>query len=243
MKFRAARTDQPSLALRAEHPWQSSDQNGSTIELLPSERTELLLLGELLTVKAHSAPIFMQGERAKHLYYLDEGVVQGRHTIRNGVRQSVALFWPGDFFGLPRDGCFFNSAEAVTNCTTYKFPIKDLEKYLPRRPRIQQKLLLKASHDIRLAQRRLIVMGALDVTRRLAVFLVDCCGHAQHFDDENQVLTVPISRHDIADHIGTSAETVTRAMKTLEKKGLVRRITPWQLELKMSELFAFSGLD
>jgi len=243
MKLRAARTDQPSMALRAQHPWRSSDEDGSNIELSSTERVELLQIGEAVRVNAPAAPIFMQGELATHLYYLDEGVVQGRHTIRSGVRQSVALFWPGDFFGVPRDGYFFNSAEAVTDCTVYKFPIRDLEKFLPRRPRIQQKLLIKASHDIRLAQRRLVVMGTLDVTRRLAVFLLDCCGHAEHFDHGSQVLTVPVSRHDIAEHIGTSSETVTRAMNALEGKGLLKRLTPWKLELKPVELFAFSGLD
>lgn len=243
MKSRAARADQPSMALRAQHPWQSSDEDGSNIELSPAECLELLQLGEALRVTAHAAAIFMQGERASNLYYLEEGVVQGRHTIRSGVRQSVALFWPGDFFGVPRAGYYFNSAEAVTDCTVYKFPIRNLENYLLLRPRVQQKFLIKASHDIRQSQRRLIVMGALDVTRRLAVFLLDCCGHSTHFDYGTQILTVPISRHDIADHIGTSSETVTRAMNSLERKGLLKRITPWKLELKTAELFAFSGLD
>ena len=244
MKLTAAQLDGSNMSVRAQHPWPlEDDEEASGLDLTLDEKTELSHFCDVISVGAKGPPIFTQGQHADHVFYVNEGIVQGRHTIRSGVRQSVALYWPGDFFGLARDGMFFNSAEAVIDCTLYRYPIRKLEKFLISRPRIQHKFLMKAVHDIRKTQRQLIIMGALDVARRLAVFLVDCCGHREYFDTGTQHLTIPISRHDIADHIGTSAETVTRAINTLEKKGLIRRETPWKLEIKTSELLAFSSLD
>ena len=195
MRRRAARPEQPDFPLRAQHPWAPDDQASQGLFLTAEEKLELLRVGEVVEFKASGPPILMQGGRAAHLFYLSKGVVQGTHTIRSGVRQSVALYWPGDFFGTARQGQFFSTAEAVTNCTVVKFPITGLEMYLQKHPATQQKLLIKAAHDLRIAQRGLIVMGALDVTRRLAVFLLDCCGQPEYFDFGTQTLTVPITRN------------------------------------------------
>ncbi len=232
------------MNVRAKHPWPAEgDGKTSILDLTSVEKLELSRFSDVMDFKADGPPIFIQGQGAGHLFYVEQGIVQGRHTIRTGVRQSVALYWPGDFFGMAREGLFFNTAEAVVDCTLSRFPIRKLESFLVGHPRIQHKFLMKAVHDIRKTQRQLIIMGTLDVARRLAIFLVDCCAHREHFDVQTQILTIPISRHDIADHIGTSAETVTRAMKTLEKRNLIRRQTPGKLEIKTVELLTFSSLD
>jgi CRP-like cAMP-binding protein len=48
-----------------------------------------------------------------------------------------------------------------------------------------------------------------------------------------------MSRYDIADYLGTSAETVTRAFTRLEREGLLRRVTARTVELKPELLKAF----
>lgn len=244
MKLTATQVASPVMNVRAQHPWPvEGDVKSSVLDLTPEEKIDLSRICDVIDFKTDGPPIFLQGQNADHIFYVEQGIVQGRHTIRTGVRQSVALYWPGDFLGLAREGLFFNSAEAVIDCLLYRFPIRRLEGFLVSHPRIQHKFLMKAVHDVRKTQRQLIIMGALDVTRRLAIFLVDCCAHREHFNAKTQLLTIPISRQDIADHIGTSAETVTRAMNVLEKKHLIRRQTPWKLEIKTSELLAFSSLD
>lgn len=52
-----------------------------------------------------------------------------------------------------------------------------------------------------------------------------------------------MTRYDIADYLGTSAESATRALSRLEAKGLLRRLTPRTLELNRSELKAFVDLE
>ena len=51
-----------------------------------------------------------------------------------------------------------------------------------------------------------------------------------------------MTRYDIADYIGTSAESVTRTFNRLEAKGLLHRLTPRTLKLETAELKAFVDL-
>lgn len=52
-----------------------------------------------------------------------------------------------------------------------------------------------------------------------------------------------MSRYDIADYLGTSAETVTRALGRLEPEGALRRLTARTFELKLAELTTIVALD
>ena len=98
-------------------------------------------------------------------------------------------------------------------------------------------------HDLRKSQRQLIIMGRFDVPRRLAAFMLDCSGHEHYFDPDQDILTLPMSRYDIADYLGTSAETVTRALARLQTEGMLDRISARTLKLDRNRLRAFIGLN
>lgn len=200
-------------------------------------------MAELIEYKTAGSQILSQGQDASFLYLLVEGIVQANRSLHDGERQILAFYWPGDLFGLAENGVYVNSAEAITPCTVYRFPTHRLERFLLQNPNIQHGFFVKAVHDLRSAQRRLVMLGRLDVLRRLAGFLLDCSGHEKYFDPASQVLTVPMTRYDIADYLGTSAESITRAFTQLEGKGLLHRLTARTLELQLAALKDFAGLD
>lgn len=156
--------------------------------------------------------------------------------MANGERQVIAFYWPGDLFGLTEAGRYVNAVKAITPCRVYRFPIQRLETFLVENPKIQHRFFIKAVHDLRCGQRQLVAMGRFDITRRMATFLLDCSGHEKYFDHSNQLLSLPMSRYDIADYLGTSHESVTRALAVLEGKSLLRRISPRQIELNTPAL-------
>ena len=165
------------------------------------------------------------------------------HTLRSGERQILTFHWPGDLFGLADHGKYVNSRENIASSRVYRFQIRKLERFLLKNPNIQDAFLVKAVHDLRNAQRQLIVMGRFNISRRLAVFLVDCSAHEHYFDQSKQILTLPMSRYDIADYLGTSAETVTRALTRLEGEGMLHRVTARDLKLELDQLKTFIDFD
>ncbi|MUO79395.1 helix-turn-helix domain-containing protein [Agrobacterium vitis] len=218
------------------------DEKAEHIVLSPNEQYELGRMGEIIEYRTTKLEILSQGEPADFLYLLIEGVVQASHALKDGQRQIVAFYWPGDIFGLAESGLYVNSAEAVTPCSVYRFPFRKLEKFLLENPRIQQGFFVKAVHEIRTAQRHTITIGQLELPQRLAAFLVDCLDHDRYFDSESSTLSLPMSRYDIADYLGTSVESVSRTFALLEKNGLVQRKGPRKLEISMKKLIDFSGI-
>ena len=95
----------------------------------------------------------------------------------------------------------------IASSRVYRFPVRKLERFLLKNPNFQDAFLVKAVYDLRNTQRQLIVMGRFKIQQRLAVFLVDCSAHEHYFDQSKQILTLPMSRYDIADYLGTSGGT------------------------------------
>ena len=231
------------IRIRAVPPW--TPAHGAEAPFLPlsaEERVELRRLGNAITFKTAGSQIYEHNDEASFLYLLTDGVVEADRTFPNGERQIVAFFWPGDVLGLAEEGVYVNSAAALTPCTVYRFPIDKLSKFLIEHPLLQLKFLVKSINDLRNTQRQLLMMGRLNVLKRLAAFLLDCSAHETYFDAKRRVLTLPMTRYDVADYIGASAEGVIRGFGRLEALGLLNRLSPRTLKLKTAELKAFVDL-
>ncbi len=165
------RTNHPDIRIRAVKPYESEHgEEASHVTLLAAEKADLARLAEIIVYKTAGSQILFQGQNASFLYLLVDGVVQASRTLNNGDRQILAFYWPGDLFGLAEKGIYVNSAQAITRCTVYRFPIRKLEKFLLENPNIQHHFFIKAVHDLRSAQRQIITLGRFDIPRRLAVF-------------------------------------------------------------------------
>ncbi|WP_020175582.1 Crp/Fnr family transcriptional regulator [Methyloferula stellata] len=232
------------LRIRAVRSWpREHGKEAPHLTLSAADKVELGRLAQIIEYKTVGSLIFSQGDEATYLYLLAEGVVRTHHVLNNGERQVLAFLWPGDLFGLAENGRYLSCAEAITPSKVYRFPIRRLEHFLLKNPSIQDSFFVKAVYDLRNTQRQLIVMGRFDIPRRLAAFLLDCSAHEHYFDHRTKILTLPMNRDDIADYLGTSAETVTRALNRLESEGMVQRITARKIELKPAILKAFIDLN
>lgn len=209
----------------------------------PADLTALSGLAKTLSFKSAKLPVFNQGDQARFCYVLVDGIVQVSRVLPDGERHVVAFHWPGDLFGMEENGLFINQAETLTPCIIYQISAETLHEFLLADPCIQQKVLVQAVHKLRAAQRQVIVVGRLDTHRALAAFLLDCSGHEKYFDNSRSVLTLPMSRVDIADYLGTAAESVTRALGRLEVEGLVRRQTARRLVLDIPAMRRLVNLD
>jgi CRP-like cAMP-binding protein len=132
---------------------------------------------------------------------------------------------PGDLFGLPDSKIYLNTAEVACPSTLYRVPWLQLRQLMAREPAILLNLLNRVAYDLREAQRRIMVLGQLNTSQRLASLLLDFAAHPAFFDKVRSEIDVPLTRFDIADYLGTSPETVARGFSRLERAGLVQRKT------------------
>jgi CRP-like cAMP-binding protein len=214
-------------------------QEGPFLSLSQDDQGALAQIAEVIDFKTPGSEVLAAGEPAKFVFLVMTGIIESNRTLPGGDRQIVAFYWPGDLIGLAENGLYVNSARTLTKCTVYRFKEAELEALLLKNSGIQHHFLVKAIHDLRNAQRQVIMMARLDILRRLAVFLLDCSNHELYFDRNTQVLTLPMTRYDIADYVGTAREVITRAFGRLEALGLLRRQTPRAIGLDKAKLAAF----
>lgn len=231
------------IRIRGVRGWpQPRGREPAHVRLSAADRAELARLAEIIDFETPASTIFFQGDRAEFVYLLVAGAIKTAHTLRNGEQQILAFHWPGDLVGLAEDGKYVSSAQTLVASRVYRFPAQRLERFLRSHPGVEDAFLVKALHDLRAAQRQLIVMGKLTVAGRLAAFLVDCSAHDGYFDDGTFVLTLPMSRYDIADYLGTSSETIIRALARFTRLGIVQRLAPRELKLDLERLKGLARL-
>lgn len=194
--------------------------------LTRKQQVEFHRIATVLEYTRGGITIFSEGEDAHFVYAVAEGIVRvSRHTDQ-GRRQVLALMLPGDLFGLPDAGLYMNSAETACPVMLYRVPWLDLRELMLREPALQLNLLVKVAYDFREAQRRIMILGQQNTYQRLAALLVDFTAHPAFYDAEKATLTLPLSRFDVADYLGTAPETVARGFARFEREGLLQRLSP-----------------
>jgi CRP-like cAMP-binding protein len=138
---------------------------------------------------------------------------------------------PGDLFGMPEEGIYVNTAETVSPVTLYRVPWQKLHDILVQEREMQTSLLLRLAYDLRQAQKRIMMLGQHNITQRLSAFLIDLSQHSDFYNKRTRRLSLPITRYDLADYLGTASETVIRALSRLERNKAIRRISPREIEI------------
>ena len=67
------------------------------------------------------------------------------------------------------------------------------------------------------AQNHMLLLGRKSALEKIATFLLDLAGRTANGD----AVDLPMSRSDIADHLGLTIETVSRSFTQLERQGVI----------------------
>ena len=192
-------------------------------------RERLKAISQIITLAPHALLYAKDGE-AEFVYNIIEGGVATYEHDFDGRRYISAFLFPSDLVGLSENGRYVGSAETLTPFRAYKIPIQGLAQTLKEDSRVTVGLLLKVCHDRRDSQRHAFVLSHYAAHRRLASFflwLSDALAlrtaDAHRIVLQVETITLPMSRRDIADYLGLSVESISRALQLLEADGAIRR--------------------
>ena len=73
-----------------------------------------------------------------------------------------------------------------------------------------------------------MLLGRMSAAERLAAFLV---GYAARHPRVDGCVELPMTRSDVADHLGLTVETVSRKLHELDALGLIRIETPSRIRI------------
>ena len=154
-----------------------------------------------------------------------------KHAIRaNGQRQVVDVLIPGDFLGLAQSDPGF-SLEAVSDGTRIAcFKKRDVDKLADTYPAIFELMQDRAADVIRRLENHLLVQGRITAKEKVGAYLATMCRRIEH--EPSEVPVLPITRYDIADHLGLAVETVSRTITALRRRGAIALPSPRRVEIR-----------
>jgi len=114
-------------------------------------------------------------------------------------------------------GSFEFSAEAVTPCRVIVVRRSALLAAAGRDAELGSALWLHASRELQRMHEHLVLLGRKSAAERVEAFLRST---GQRLDSRT-VVDIPMSRQDIADHLGLTIETVSRTMTQLRETGAI----------------------
>ncbi|HEX2727151.1 MAG TPA: helix-turn-helix domain-containing protein [Beijerinckiaceae bacterium] len=160
--------------------------------------------------------VFGEGDRAAYFYKVVSGAVRTSKLLSDGRRQIDAFHLSGDIFGIESGDEHRFSAEAVGDAAVVVYRRCALDTLASQEGTFAREILAAMMRSLERAQEHMLLLGRKSALEKIASFVLDM---AERSGDD--VIELPMSRTDIADHLGLTIETVSRSLTELERKGLI----------------------
>jgi CRP/FNR family nitrogen fixation transcriptional regulator len=162
--------------------------------------------------------IVCEGDPTDYMFLVVSGTVRTCRTYETGTRSIIAFYLPGDLLGWTNAAKHSLSVEAATDAIILFLKRSVLLSVASQEKGFANTLLAATTNELLRAQEHALLMGK-DATYRLAAFLTDLWARLGKPD----YLDLPMSHRDIADHLGLTIETLSRAITRMERAGIVAR--------------------
>jgi CRP/FNR family transcriptional regulator, nitrogen fixation regulation protein len=166
---------------------------------------------------AKDEEIFAEGDKAAYVYKVLSGVVRTSKLLSDGRRQIDAFHLAGDIFGIEAGDEYRFCAESVGDCVVVAYRRSHLAALTGSDAQLGQDMTMGMMRSLVRAQNHMLLLGRKSALEKIATFLLDM---AERTADDS-TLDLPMSRTDIADHLGLTIETVSRSFTQLERQGII----------------------
>ncbi|HTU11500.1 MAG TPA: helix-turn-helix domain-containing protein [Allosphingosinicella sp.] len=158
------------------------------------------------------------------------GAVRKFALRSNGQRQIIEVNLTGDFLGFaPANPAFF--LEAVSNDTRIaSFTREQIDTLTARFPDVAALMRNCAADTIRRLEHHLLVQSRITASEKVGAYLATMTRRMR--PSGTKAIVLPITRYDIADHLGIAVETVSRTMSALRRRGSIVLRTPRDIEIR-----------
>ena len=165
--------------------------------------------GVAITFSANEQ-IFGENEPADFIYTVVSGATRTMRLLDDGRRHIGAFHLPGDVFGLERGNAHRFTAEAIVASKIALVRRATLERAAECDCLIAHRLRSLIAHELEDLQDHMLLLGHGNASQRVEQFLVRLARRTA-----SATVDLPMSRCDIADHLGLTLETVSRTLNQL----------------------------
>lgn len=183
--------------------------------------------------------LFLPGTPFHALYVVRSGSFKSFVTNEQGETQILGFHLPGEILGLDaisaeRHQC---TAEALERTTVCEVPFSRLSHIALQVPDLQRQLLRVISREVMRDHEHLVMMGRRHAQERLAIFLKSLSERYGRLKRDPALLTLPMSRYELANYLGLVVETVSRLFTRFQQMGVL------EVRRKNVRILDFGKLD
>ena len=183
--------------------------------------------------------IYGEKEPAEYVYQVKTGAVRSYKLLLDGRRQIGAFHLAGDIFGLENASEHRFTAEAIVDTTVRLIKRRSLEMAAASDAVVSRNLLGMTTNNLQHAEDHMLLLGRKTSLERVAAFLLEMDKRLTAAG----VLALPMPRRDIADYLGLTLETVSRALSRLHELGILGFISTNQRQIVLLDRQQLAGLD
>ena len=180
-------------------------------------------MAEQTRVVAPREPVFRTGESHDHVYRVQSGWVARSRNVGEGRQQILAVFLPGDIFGVE---CMLlarqpEAIEALSVASVNHVDAGQLRRLAASDPAVALRLMFQLGEDERRLHNWVIGLARGDAEARIAAMLLDFWRRLRHRGlVTHDSFTLPMTQQQIGDYTGLTVVHVNRVLRRLREAQL-----------------------
>jgi CRP/FNR family nitrogen fixation transcriptional regulator len=218
------------------HPELNTAKPATTVPM--SDFKALDAFGTVVLV-GRDQEVYAEGDAAEYCYKVVAGAIRTLKLMPDGRRQVSEFYLAGDLLGFEDCETRYLTAEAASDATLIRYPRRRIEAQAEADQGLARKLRDLASGSLRNCHKQMLLLGRKSAQERIATFLLEMADRAPQNGDN--VVELPMSRSDIADHLGLTLETVSRVLNRLHRDDTINLVSAHRVELADREALEEMG--
>ncbi len=158
--------------------------------------------------------LFFESDEATTFFEIVSGTVRCSRLTSDGRRQIHRFARAETMLGVGCIGTYGYTAEAVTDVVARRHRLSGLETAMADAP-LRHRVLQALREELAATRTHMMLLGRMSASERLATFLLALPARS------DGAIELPMTRSDIADHLGLTIETVSRKLHELDALGVI----------------------
>lgn len=186
-------------------------------------------INKLETIVKRKRPIksdellFRQNEQSHSLFAVKSGSFRSFISDSDGSEQTIGFYLPGELMGLDalKNGLLHCSVVALETASVCELPLPDLNELCSHIPSLQSQLMRIIGTQIVSDHDKIVLLGNRSAQEKMATFLLMLSQRYNALGYSGTEFNLTMRRHDIANFLGLTIETVSRQLGNLSKIGII----------------------
>ena len=167
--------------------------------------------------------LFRQDEECQSLFAVKSGSFRSFIADNDGAEQTIGFYLPGELKGLDalKDGHLHCSVIALETASVCELPLADLNELCSQIPSLQAQVMRIIGSQIVSDHDKIVLLGNRSAREKMATFLLMLSQRYNALGYSGTEFNLTMRRHDIANFLGLTIETVSRQLGNLSRLGII----------------------